>query len=301
MKDLSNWARQRFGVILTESQLREMDAGEEPTYRLVGRIGQRWAIAGNEHRRAGHELRVVRPGGRIGMANWTPAGFIGQLFKVIGAHVPPPAGIRSPTVTDEKRPHQVAAMVSSTSVPPGRMSRPSSGQLESNSSQPPARASFRVSSAMNRTLASAPWRMRVTGSASGSEAALLPEPARMTELEISPGQFVRRGQVLARFRGDSLDEADLSGVELVAAEDLPAQPHQRIVPAVDHPLLYGVGAEGYGPSYMLVQAMQGTIVLEDRDPRFVGARGDDHLLVHGNSRNLRQTPRSPAGTRRRDR
>jgi len=40
--------------------------------------------------------RVVRPGGRIGMANWTPDGFIGQLFKIIGRHVPPPAGVRSP-------------------------------------------------------------------------------------------------------------------------------------------------------------------------------------------------------------
>jgi SAM-dependent methyltransferase len=43
-------------------------------------------------------LRVVRPGGRIGMANWTPEGFIGRLFKTIGAHVPPPAGVRSPAL-----------------------------------------------------------------------------------------------------------------------------------------------------------------------------------------------------------
>ncbi|MET1411799.1 class I SAM-dependent methyltransferase [Roseibium sp. HPY-6] len=41
-------------------------------------------------------LRVCRPGGRIGMANWTPAGFIGQVFKTIASHVPPPAGVRSP-------------------------------------------------------------------------------------------------------------------------------------------------------------------------------------------------------------
>jgi hypothetical protein len=39
---------------------------------------------------------VVRPGGRIGLANWTPAGFIGQLFKAVAAHVPPPAGLKSP-------------------------------------------------------------------------------------------------------------------------------------------------------------------------------------------------------------
>lgn len=41
-------------------------------------------------------LRVVAPGGRIGLANWTPDGFIGQLFKLIGGFVPPPAGLRSP-------------------------------------------------------------------------------------------------------------------------------------------------------------------------------------------------------------
>jgi ubiquinone/menaquinone biosynthesis C-methylase UbiE len=50
-----------------------------------------------DHPRAAAEMmRVVRPGGRIGMANWTPAGFIGQLFKVVAGHVAPPAGLRSP-------------------------------------------------------------------------------------------------------------------------------------------------------------------------------------------------------------
>jgi ubiquinone/menaquinone biosynthesis C-methylase UbiE len=43
-------------------------------------------------------LRMVRPGGRIGLANWTPEGFIGQLFKVIGGYLPPPAGLRSPAL-----------------------------------------------------------------------------------------------------------------------------------------------------------------------------------------------------------
>jgi len=47
---------------------------------------------------AGEMLRVTRPGGRIAMANWTPNSFIGRLFKVIGAHVPPPAGVRSPAL-----------------------------------------------------------------------------------------------------------------------------------------------------------------------------------------------------------
>ena len=42
----------------------------------------------NPERAAAELLRVVRPGGRIGLASWTPEGFIGQMFKIVGAHVP---------------------------------------------------------------------------------------------------------------------------------------------------------------------------------------------------------------------
>jgi SAM-dependent methyltransferase len=50
-----------------------------------------------DHDRTAVELlRVTRPGGRIGLANWTPEGFIGQLFKTIGKYLPPPPGARSP-------------------------------------------------------------------------------------------------------------------------------------------------------------------------------------------------------------
>ena len=40
-------------------------------------------------------LRACRPGGKIGMANWTPEGFLGALFRTMGRHVPPPAGLPS--------------------------------------------------------------------------------------------------------------------------------------------------------------------------------------------------------------
>jgi len=50
-----------------------------------------------DHARSAAEMaRVCRSGGRIGMANWTPGGFIGQLFKVLGRHLPPPAGAQPP-------------------------------------------------------------------------------------------------------------------------------------------------------------------------------------------------------------
>ncbi|MBU1192680.1 MAG: methyltransferase domain-containing protein [Gammaproteobacteria bacterium] len=50
-----------------------------------------------DHGKSARELlRVVRSGGRIGLANWTPEGFLGDLFRVIAAYAPPPPGIPSP-------------------------------------------------------------------------------------------------------------------------------------------------------------------------------------------------------------
>jgi SAM-dependent methyltransferase len=52
-----------------------------------------------DQQKAAAELaRVCRPGGKIGLASWTPDGFIGQLFKTIGRYVPPPAGAPSPAL-----------------------------------------------------------------------------------------------------------------------------------------------------------------------------------------------------------
>ena len=49
------------------------------------------------HRQAAKELaRVCKPGGRIGLATWTPNGFIGEMLNVVAAHVPPPPGVPSP-------------------------------------------------------------------------------------------------------------------------------------------------------------------------------------------------------------
>ena len=53
-------------------------------------------FAPNQPRTASELVRVCRKGGKIGLANWTPDGFIGRLFKTIGKRVPPPAGLQSP-------------------------------------------------------------------------------------------------------------------------------------------------------------------------------------------------------------
>jgi SAM-dependent methyltransferase len=50
----------------------------------------------HQEQAAAELVRVCRPGGRIGLTNWTPTGFVGQMFKIVGKYAPPPAGVRSP-------------------------------------------------------------------------------------------------------------------------------------------------------------------------------------------------------------
>jgi SAM-dependent methyltransferase len=50
----------------------------------------------DQERAAAELARVCRPRGKIGLANWTPQGFIGEIFRAIGRYLPPPAGAKSP-------------------------------------------------------------------------------------------------------------------------------------------------------------------------------------------------------------
>lgn len=67
------------------------DASFDLVVSLIGAM-----FAPRPDRVAAELVRVCRPGGRIVMGNWTPEGFVGQMFKVIGKHVPPPALMPSP-------------------------------------------------------------------------------------------------------------------------------------------------------------------------------------------------------------
>jgi ubiquinone/menaquinone biosynthesis C-methylase UbiE len=94
-------ARERVGAERLAMQFREADAEALPFDDdsfdvVVSTFGVMFTP--DQDRAAAELLRVCRRGGKIGLANWTPDGFIGQLFKTIGRHLPPPAGIRSPAL-----------------------------------------------------------------------------------------------------------------------------------------------------------------------------------------------------------
>jgi len=78
---------------------REVDAEDLPFddasfENVVSTFGVMFAP--NQGKAASELIRVCKKGGKIGLANWTPEGFIGQLFKTVGRHVPPPPGLSSP-------------------------------------------------------------------------------------------------------------------------------------------------------------------------------------------------------------
>jgi ubiquinone/menaquinone biosynthesis C-methylase UbiE len=94
-------ARERAAADRLEIEFREADAEELPfpdaSFDVVlSTFGVMFTP--NQERAAAELLRVCRPGGKIGLANWTPESFVGQLFKAIGKYLPPPSGLKSPAL-----------------------------------------------------------------------------------------------------------------------------------------------------------------------------------------------------------
>jgi ubiquinone/menaquinone biosynthesis C-methylase UbiE len=94
-------ARERAAAERLEIEFLEADAEALPFDRdsfdvVVSTFGVMFTP--NQERAAAELVRVCRPCGKIGLANWTPDGFIGQLFQTIGKHVPPPSGVKSPAL-----------------------------------------------------------------------------------------------------------------------------------------------------------------------------------------------------------
>lgn len=87
-------AAERLEVEFVEADAQDLpftDASFDVAMSIFGAM-----FAPDQEKTAAELLRVVRPGGRIGMANWTPTGSVGTMFKTISKHAPPPPGIDSP-------------------------------------------------------------------------------------------------------------------------------------------------------------------------------------------------------------
>jgi SAM-dependent methyltransferase len=87
-------AADRLPIEFREADVEALPFGDAAFDVVLSTFGVMFAP--HQARSAQEMLRVVRSGGKIGLANWTPEGFIGRLFGVIGRHVPPPAGLTSP-------------------------------------------------------------------------------------------------------------------------------------------------------------------------------------------------------------
>jgi ubiquinone/menaquinone biosynthesis C-methylase UbiE len=87
-------AAERLDVEFVEADAQDLpfeDAGFDVTMSIFGAM-----FAPDQAQTAAELLRVTKPGGRVGMANWTAAGRVGQMFQTISKHAPPPPGIESP-------------------------------------------------------------------------------------------------------------------------------------------------------------------------------------------------------------
>lgn len=89
-------AAERLSITLREADAEALPFADGGFDAVVSTFGVMFTP--DQDRAACELVRVCKRGGKIGLANWTPDGFIGQLFKTIGKHMPPPAGVKSPAL-----------------------------------------------------------------------------------------------------------------------------------------------------------------------------------------------------------
>ena len=89
-------AAEGLSVQFKEADAEALDFGDATFDAVISTFGVMFTP--DQDRAAAELLRVCKSGGKIGLANWTPEGFIGQLFKTLGKYLPPPAGAKSPAM-----------------------------------------------------------------------------------------------------------------------------------------------------------------------------------------------------------
>jgi ubiquinone/menaquinone biosynthesis C-methylase UbiE len=87
-------AAERLEIEFVEADAQDLPFGDASFDVAMSIFGAMFAP--DQEKAAAELLRVVRPGGRIGMANWTPEGSVGKMFMAIAKHAPPPPGVPSP-------------------------------------------------------------------------------------------------------------------------------------------------------------------------------------------------------------
>jgi 2-polyprenyl-3-methyl-5-hydroxy-6-metoxy-1,4-benzoquinol methylase len=95
LEQAERWARREgLTIRLEEGNAEQMPYEDGSFDAVISMFGAMFAPRADAT--AAELVRVTRSGGRIAMANWTPDGFIGQMFKIVGKHVPPAPGMPSP-------------------------------------------------------------------------------------------------------------------------------------------------------------------------------------------------------------
>src|SRR6476660_5436916 len=89
-------AAERLAIEFREADAEALPFADASFDAVVSTFGVMFTA--DQDKAAAELVRVCKPGGKIGMANWTPEGFIGQLFKTLGKYLPPPAGAKSPAL-----------------------------------------------------------------------------------------------------------------------------------------------------------------------------------------------------------